>query len=94
MGCQVGERVDAIGGGMMALGHRAHGRVGVYGINAPEWMMAMQARRSLQCFRAALRVGGGKGSVSWLVTRLVGQTCAHAVSDITKTKHVADHVGQ
>lgn len=41
---EVGDRVDAIAGGMMALGHKAHGRVGVYGINAPEWMMAMQAR--------------------------------------------------
>lgn len=41
---EVGERVDAIAGAMAALGLKAHGRVGVYGVNSPEWMMAMQAR--------------------------------------------------
>ena len=40
---EVGERVGAIAGAMMALGLEAHGRVGVYGVNSPEWMMAMQA---------------------------------------------------
>ena len=39
---EVGERVAAVAGAMMALGLKAHGRVGVYGINSPEWMMAMQ----------------------------------------------------
>ena len=28
----------------MQLGHKAHGRIGVYGINSPEWMIAMQVR--------------------------------------------------
>lgn len=41
----VGESVDAIAGGIMQLGHEAHGRIGVYGINSPEWMIAMQAGR-------------------------------------------------
>lgn len=40
---EVGEAVDAIAGGIMQLGHKAHGRIGVYGINSPEWMIAMQA---------------------------------------------------
>ena len=39
---EVGETVDAIAGGIMQLGHKAHGRIGVYGINSPEWMIAMQ----------------------------------------------------
>jgi len=34
--------VDAVAGGIMQLGHKAHGRIGVYGINSPEWMIAMQ----------------------------------------------------
>ena len=48
---EVGERVSAIGSGLMTLGHKAHGRIGVYGINAPEWMMAMQARGALHTSR-------------------------------------------
>ena len=57
---EVGERVNAIASGMMALGLKAHGRVGVYGINSPEWMMAMQAcPASLDCLRGSLGVGQG-----------------------------------
>ena len=41
---EIGETVDAIAGGIMQLGHKAHGRIGVYGINSPEWMIAMQVR--------------------------------------------------
>ena len=39
---EIGEKVDAIAGGIMHLGHQAHGRIGVYGINSPEWMITMQ----------------------------------------------------
>lgn len=41
---EIGENVDAIAGGITHLGHKAHGRIGVYGINSPEWMIAMQVR--------------------------------------------------
>jgi hypothetical protein len=34
--------VDSVAAGVMALGLKQHGRIGVYGINSPEWMMAMQ----------------------------------------------------
>ena len=43
---EASERVAAVAGAMTALGLQAHGRVGVYGINSPEWMMAMQAGAS------------------------------------------------
>jgi hypothetical protein len=39
---ETGELVDAAASGAMSLGLKAHGRVGVYGINCPEWMIAMQ----------------------------------------------------
>lgn len=39
---EIGEKVDAIAGGIMHLGLQAHGRIGVYGINSPEWMITMQ----------------------------------------------------
>ncbi len=42
---EIGETVDAIAAGIMQLGHKAHGRIGVYGINSPEWMIAMQVRK-------------------------------------------------
>ena len=34
--------VDSVAAGVMTLGLKQHGRIGVYGINSPEWMMAMQ----------------------------------------------------
>ena len=42
---EIGETVDAIAGGIMQLGHKAHGRIGVYGISSPEWVIAMQVRK-------------------------------------------------
>lgn len=39
---ETGELVDAVASGAMALGLNGLGRVGVYGINSPEWMIAMQ----------------------------------------------------
>ncbi|EIE18699.1 long chain acyl-CoA synthetase 4 [Coccomyxa subellipsoidea C-169] len=48
---ETADKVDAVASGIMALGLKQHGRVGVYGINSPEWMMAMQAcnRQSAYC---------------------------------------------
>ncbi|BDA49779.1 Long chain acyl-CoA synthetase 4 [Coccomyxa sp. Obi] len=48
---ETAEIVDAVASGIMALGLKQHGRVGVYGINSPEWMMAMQAcnRQTAYC---------------------------------------------
>jgi long-chain acyl-CoA synthetase len=40
---QVGEATAAVGSAMAYCGLEAHGRAGVYGVNSPEWMIAMQA---------------------------------------------------
>ena len=39
---QTAERTAAIGSALTHVGVVPHGRVGVYGANAPEWMIAMQ----------------------------------------------------
>ncbi len=45
---ETAEIVDAVASGIMAIGLKQHGRVGVYGINSPEWMMAMQVRHMIR----------------------------------------------
>lgn len=42
---QVGEKVAAIASALRTLGVEARQRVGVFGANCPEWMMAMQVNR-------------------------------------------------
>lgn len=42
--CPAQTQVAAIGSAMVKSGLLPHGRVGVYGANSPEWMMAMQVR--------------------------------------------------
>lgn len=39
---ETGARVNEVASGLAALGLTAGQRVGVYGVNCPEWMMAMQ----------------------------------------------------
>lgn len=39
---QTSERVADIGAALVKVGLKPHGRVGVYGANSPEWMIAMQ----------------------------------------------------
>jgi len=48
---ETAQRVDCIASGLAALGLSADDRVGVYGVNCCEWMIAMQAcnRMSYQC---------------------------------------------
>ncbi|WIA35224.1 hypothetical protein OEZ86_003686 [Tetradesmus obliquus] len=48
---EVNEKVQAIASGLAGLGVKAGDRVGVYGVNCCEWMMAMQAcnRMSYEC---------------------------------------------
>jgi long-chain acyl-CoA synthetase len=43
---ETAERVVEVASGLAALGLTAGNRVGVYGVNCPEWMMAMQVRKS------------------------------------------------
>lgn len=43
---ETGERVAAIGSALVKAGLQPHGRVGVYGANSPEWMIAMQVRHT------------------------------------------------
>lgn len=42
---QTAEEAAAIGSALVKVGLAPHGRVGVYGANSPEWMIAMQVRR-------------------------------------------------
>ncbi|KAL4427692.1 hypothetical protein ABPG75_001781 [Micractinium tetrahymenae] len=48
---QTSEQVADIGCALVKVGLQPHGRVGVYGANSPEWMIAMQAcnRQNLYC---------------------------------------------
>ncbi|KAF8060497.1 LACS4 [Scenedesmus sp. PABB004] len=48
---QTAARVEAVASGLAGLGVQPGQRVGVYGVNCPEWMIAMQAcnRMSYQC---------------------------------------------
>ncbi|KAI7842012.1 hypothetical protein COHA_004213 [Chlorella ohadii] len=48
---QTEEQVAAIGSAMVKVGLGPHSRVGVYGANSPEWMIAMQAcnRQNMYC---------------------------------------------
>jgi long-chain acyl-CoA synthetase len=41
---ETAERVKEVASGLAALGLTAGSRVGVYGVNCPEWMLAMQVR--------------------------------------------------
>ena len=58
---QTAEQVAAIGSAMVKVGLAPHGRVGVYGANSPEWMIAMQVRRG----RAGRGAGAQKLSTNW-----------------------------
>lgn len=57
---QTSEQVADIGSALVKAGLQPHGRVGVYGANSPEWMIAMQvgAGRSL-LQRRGMNWGGG-----------------------------------
>ncbi|KAL4444634.1 hypothetical protein ABPG77_002451 [Micractinium sp. CCAP 211/92] len=48
---QTSDQVADIGSALVKAGLQPHGRVGVYGANSPEWMIAMQAcnRQNLYC---------------------------------------------
>lgn len=47
---ETAERVGEVASGLAALGLTAGNRVGVYGVNCPEWMLAMQVRREWFCW--------------------------------------------
>ena len=44
---ETAQRVDCIASGLAALGLSADDRVGVYGVNCCEWMIAMQVRSAI-----------------------------------------------
>lgn len=51
---ETNEKVQAIASGLAGLGLTAQNRVGVYGVNCPEWMIAMQVsicqwQKSIPC---------------------------------------------
>jgi hypothetical protein len=44
---ETAERAAAVGSALVKVGLAPHGRVGVYGANSPEWMIAMQVGKHL-----------------------------------------------
>jgi len=59
--------VPAFGWAWVRVGLGPHSRVGVYGANSPEWMIAMQVRLVQLCAADTFAVSGGAaGSEQWL----------------------------
>lgn len=59
-------QVAAIGSAMVKVGLGPHARVGVYGANSPQWMIAMQVRSKLPGFWVAAAGAGGAAAGSRL----------------------------
>ena len=64
---QVDEKVTLIGSAMAAVGLEAHGRVGVYGPNSPEWMMAMQGCNRMNLYCVPLYDTLGENAIEYIV---------------------------
>jgi long-chain acyl-CoA synthetase len=64
---EVNEKVSLIGSAMAAVGLEAHGRVGVYGPNSPEWMMAMQACNRMNLYCIPLYDTLGENAIEYIV---------------------------
>jgi hypothetical protein len=66
---QTGEQIAAVASGLAGLGLAAGSRVGVFGTNCPEWMVAMQVRGRA---RLGAEMGGGS---RWAPERHDGNAC-------------------
>ena len=64
---QVSDMVSHIGSAMAHVGLKAHGRVGVYGPNSKEWMMAMQACNRMNLYCVPLYDTLGENAIEYIV---------------------------
>ncbi|KAI8110231.1 hypothetical protein M9435_001910 [Picochlorum sp. BPE23] len=64
---QVDEKVACLGSAMASIGLGPHGRVGVYGANSPEWMMAMQACNRMNLYCVPLYDTLGENAIDYIV---------------------------
>lgn len=64
---QVDEKVAYLGSAMASIGLGPHGRVGVYGANSPEWMMAMQACNRMNLYCVPLYDTLGENAIDYIV---------------------------
>ena len=64
---EVDEKVTRIGSAMAAVGLNAHDRVGVYGPNSPEWMMAMQGCNRMNIYCVPLYDTLGENAIEYIV---------------------------
>lgn len=64
---EVAEMVDQIGSAMAGVGLKAHGRVGVYGANSKEWMMAMQGCNRMNLYCVPLYDTLGENAIEYIV---------------------------
>lgn len=64
---EVDEKVTMLGSAMAAVGLEAHGRVGVYGPNSPEWMMAMQGCNRMNLYCVPLYDTLGENAIEYIV---------------------------
>jgi len=65
---EVGKRVENVASALAHVGLVAQGRVGVYGPNAPEWMIAMQACNRMSLYCVPLYDSLGENAVEYIVT--------------------------
>lgn len=64
---EVDEKVTLIGSAMAAAGLDAHDRVGVYGPNSPEWMIAMQGCNMMNIYCVPLYDTLGENAIEYIV---------------------------
>ena len=70
---QVSARAAALAAGLAELGVKPHDKVGVFGANCPEWMIAMQARSMGLRGGKEGEGGGGGGGRGWHVGSLTAR---------------------
>lgn len=61
------EMVAAVGSALADVGLEPHGRVGVYGANCPEWMIAMQACNRMNLYCVPLYDTLGENAIEFIV---------------------------
>jgi long-chain acyl-CoA synthetase len=64
---EAGEKIAAIGSAMAHVGLDAHGRVGVYGANSPEWMLTMQACNRMNLYCVPLYDTLGENAIEYIM---------------------------
>lgn len=64
---EAGLKVAHIGSAMRAIGLKEHGRVGVFGANSPEWMIALQACNRQSAYCVPLYDSLGEDAIEYII---------------------------